>query len=109
MKERATGLAWCAVGMPSRAGAVIVTVLNRVLGVAGVVVLLGGIALGFRSVSSSGTVCGSAFRTAAGITPMTCDSALSSAGTLVTVVIAVGVALLVGAIAVKKISARAGD
>ncbi|GAB3931427.1 hypothetical protein GCM10029976_035480 [Kribbella albertanoniae] len=85
------------------------TALNRVLGVAGVVVLLAGIALGFRSVSSSGTNCGSAFRTAAGITPMACDSALSSAGTLVTVVIAAGVALLVGAVAVKKISARVGD
>ncbi|MFB6719117.1 hypothetical protein ACFCV3_03110 [Kribbella sp. NPDC056345] len=108
MKERATGLAWCAVGMPSRAGADIVTALNRVLGVAGVAVLLAGIALGFRSVSSSGTNCGSAFRTAAGITPMTCDSALSNAGTLVTVVIAAGVALLVGALAVKKISARVG-
>ncbi|WP_405056611.1 hypothetical protein OG474_28210 [Kribbella sp. NBC_01505] len=82
------------------------TVLNKVLGVAGVVVLLGGIALGFRSVSSSGAYCGSAFRTAAGITPMTCDSALSSAGTLVTVVIAVGILLLAAAVVVTRMVAR---
>ncbi|MFK4088073.1 hypothetical protein ACI2LF_28440 [Kribbella sp. NPDC020789] len=82
------------------------TVLNRVLGVAGVVFLVGGIALGFRSVSSSGTYCGSAFRTAAGITPMTCDSALSSAGTLVTVVIAFGALLLIASIAVKWFAGR---
>jgi hypothetical protein len=92
--------------MPSCTGVAVVTLLNRVLGVAGVVILLGGVALGFRSVSSSGAYCGSAFRTAAGITPMTCDSALSSAGTLVTVVIAVGAALLIAAIAVKKFAGR---
>jgi hypothetical protein len=92
--------------MPSRTGVDVVTVLNRVLAVAGVVIVLGGIALGFRSVSSGGAYCGSAFRTAAGITPMTCDSALSSAGTLVTVVIAVGVALVVAGIAVKKFAGR---
>jgi len=92
--------------MPSCAGVDVVTVLNRVLGVAGVVFLVGGIALGFRSVSSSGTYCGSAFRTAAGITPMTCDSALSSAGTLVTAVIAFGALLLIASIAVKWFAGR---
>lgn len=83
------------------------TALNRVLVVAGVVVMLGGVALGFRSVSSSGTNCGSAFRTAAGITPMTCDNALSNATTLVTAVIVAGVLLLAASVAVKMLGARA--
>ncbi len=75
--------------------------------VAGVVVMLGGVALGFRSVSSSGTNCGSAFRTAGGITPMTCDNALTNASTLVTVVIVAGVLLLAASAAVKMLAARA--
>ena len=106
MKERATGLVCGAVGLPGRVGADIVTALNRVLVVAGVVVMLGGVALGFRSVSSSGTNCGSAFRTAGGITPMTCDNALSNASTLVTVVIVAGVLLLAASVAVKMLGAR---
>ncbi|TDD46231.1 hypothetical protein E1263_36920 [Kribbella antibiotica] len=93
--------------MPTRTGADVMTVLTKVLGIAGVVVLLGGIALGFRSVSSAGAYCGSAFRTAAGLTPMTCDHALSNAGTLVTVVIVVGGLLLAAAVVVKLMAARA--
>ncbi|MGZ0147889.1 hypothetical protein ACXJJ3_12535 [Kribbella sp. WER1] len=81
--------------------------LNRVLGAAGAVLLLVGALLGFRSVSSGGTSCGSAFRPAGGITPMSCDNALNSASTLTTVVIIAGVLCLIGAIAVKVLSDRA--
>ncbi|HEY3514228.1 hypothetical protein [Kribbella sp. NPDC051137] len=83
-----------------------VTVLNKVLGVLGAVLLLGGALLGFRTVSSGGTSCGSAFRPAGGITPMSCDNALNSASTLTTMVIVAGVLCLIGAIAVKMLSDR---
>ncbi|MFI7061451.1 hypothetical protein ACIBL3_10740 [Kribbella sp. NPDC050124] len=90
--------------MPTLVGAgIVVTTLNKILAIAGVVVTLGGVALGFRSVSAGGTVCGSAFQPAAGITPMACDNALNSSGTLVTVVISAGVLCLIAAAAVKVV------
>ncbi|NOL39865.1 hypothetical protein HPO96_06375 [Kribbella sandramycini] len=95
--------------MPAVTGVGVMTILNKVLGAVGVVLLLAGVALGFRSVSSSGANCGSAFRTAAGITPMTCDSALNSAGTLVTVVIGIGVVFLAAAFTVTRLQARTGS
>jgi hypothetical protein len=83
--------------------------LNRILGGAGVVLLVIGALLGFRTVSASGTSCGSAFRPAAGITPMACDNALNGAGTLTTVVISAGVLCLIAAVAIKMIRGRAAD
>ena len=90
--------------MPAISGAgLAVTTLNKILGIAGAALLLGGILLGFRSVSAGGTDCGSAFQPAAGITPMACDKALNSAGTLVTIVISAGVLCLVAAVTVKVV------
>jgi hypothetical protein len=86
-----------------------VTALNKVLGVAGVVLLLGGALLGFRTVSASGTNCGSAFRPAAGITPMACDNALNGASTLTTIVIIAGVLCLIAAVAVKVLHDRSQE
>ncbi|MGW7680444.1 hypothetical protein ACWGID_06870 [Kribbella sp. NPDC054772] len=80
--------------------------LNKILGVAGLVLLFGGALLGFRSVSASGTDCGSAFQPAGGITPMSCDNALNGASTLVTVVISAGVLCLIAAVAVKVVRDR---
>lgn len=82
------------------------TALNKVLGAAGVVLLLGGALLGFRTVSASGANCGSAFRPAAGITPMACDNALNGASTLTTVVIIAGVLCLIAAVAIKVLRDR---
>ena len=90
--------------MPTLSGAgLAVTTLNKILGIAGVALLLGGVLLGFRSVSAGGTDCGSAFQPAAGITPMACDNALNSAGTQVTIVISAGVLCLIAAVAVKVV------
>ncbi|TDD20145.1 hypothetical protein E1218_22805 [Kribbella turkmenica] len=90
--------------MPRLFGAgIVVTMVNKVLAIAGAAVLLGGVALGFRSVSADGTDCGSAFQPAAGITPMACDNALNGAGTLVTIVISAGVLCLIAAAAVKVV------
>jgi hypothetical protein len=69
--------------------------LTRILGLIGVVLILAGVAIGFRSESSAGTDCGSAFRPAAGITPMACDSRLNGAG--VDVAWLVGAGVIVGA------------
>ena len=80
--------------------------LNKILGVAGLVLLAGGALLGFRSVSESGTDCGSAFQPAGGITPMACDNALNSAGTLTTVLMSAGVLCLLAAVAIKVIHNR---
>ncbi len=80
---------------------VAVTTLNKILAVVGVLLLLGGLALGFRSVSAGGTNCGSAFQPAVGITPMACDTKLTSAGTMVTIVISAGVLALIAAATVK--------
>jgi hypothetical protein len=97
-----------AVGMPttvSGAGRAVIT-LNRILGGTGVVLLLVGVLLGFRTVSASGTQCGSAFRPAAGITPMACDTALSGASTLTIVVLIAGVLCLIGSVAIKVVRDR---
>jgi hypothetical protein len=80
--------------------------LNKILGAAGLVLLVGGALLGFRSVSASGTDCGSAFQPAGGITPMSCDNALNGATTLTTVVMSSGVLCLIAAVAVKVIRDR---
>jgi hypothetical protein len=93
--------------MPRISGAgIVVTTLNKILAIAGVIITLGGVALGFRSVSAGGTVCGSAFQPAAGITPMACDNALNGAGTLVTIVISAGLLCLIAAAAVKVVRAK---
>jgi hypothetical protein len=90
--------------MPAISGAgLAVTTLNKILGIAGAALLLAGVLLGFRSVSAGGTDCGSAFQPAAGITPMACDNALNSSGTVVTIVISAGVLCLIAAVAVKVV------
>ncbi|TDW95106.1 hypothetical protein EV137_2439 [Kribbella pratensis] len=96
--------------MPVSSGSGLTVIsLNRILGAAGLVLLAGGALLGFRSVSASGTDCGSAFRPAAGITPMACDNALNGASTLTTVVMSAGVLCLIAAVAVKVIRDRAQE
>ena len=100
----ATGLTGRAVGMPTISGAwIVVTTLNKILAIAGVGIVLGGVLVGFRSVSAGGTDCGSAFQPAAGLTPMACDNALNGAGTLVTIVISAGALCLIAAAAVKVV------
>ena len=89
----------------SRAG-LAVTMLNKILGSAGVVLVFAGVLLGFRSVSSAGADCGSSFQPAAGITPMTCDNALNRASTLVTIVISAGALCLIAAITVKVVRGK---
>ncbi|HEY3561629.1 MAG TPA: hypothetical protein VGL05_29395 [Kribbella sp.] len=91
---------------PGRGAGQTVITLNKVLGAAGVVLLLAGALLGFRSVSASGTNCGSAFRPAAGITPMACDNALNGASTLTTIVVIAGVLCLIAAVAFKVLRDR---
>ncbi|TCO40590.1 hypothetical protein EV646_117131 [Kribbella antiqua] len=104
----ATGLTGHAVGVPAISGAgIVVTTLNKVLAIAGVALLLGGVALGFRSVSAGGIDCGSTFQPAAGLTPMACDSRLNSASTLVTIVISAGVLALIAAATVKVVRDKA--
>ena len=80
--------------------------LNKILGAAGLVLLVGGALLGFRSVSASGTDCGSAFQPAGGITPMACDNALNGASTLTIVVMSAGVLCLIAAGVLKVIRVR---
>lgn len=82
------------------------TAVNKVLIFAGVILLLAGLGLGFRSVSATGANCGSVFQPAAGITPMACDGRLSSSGTLVTLVLIAGGLCLAAALTVKVVSNR---
>lgn len=89
----------------SESGLIVIS-LNKVLGAAGLVLLVGGALLGFRSVSASGTDCGSAFQPAGGITPMACDNALNGASTLTIVVMSAGVLCLIAAVALKVIHDR---
>lgn len=95
-------------GRPHGAGQTVIT-LNKVLGAIGAVLLLGGALLGFRSVSASGVDCGSAFRPAAGLTPMACDNAVNGASTLTTIVISVGVLCLIAAVVVKVVKDRTAE
>jgi len=93
--------------MPTISGAgLAVTTLNKILAGAGLMLLLVGVLLGFRSVSAGGTNCGSAFQPAAGITPMACDNAVHGAGTLVTIVISAGVLCLAAALTVKVVRGK---
>ncbi|MFG1905828.1 hypothetical protein [Kribbella sp. NPDC048928] len=94
---------------PDRGAGQTVITLNKVLGAVGVVLLLGGALLGFRTVSASGVDCGSAFRPAAGITPMACDNAVNGASTLTTIVISVGVLCLIAAVVVKVVKDRTSE
>ena len=84
----------------------IVTTLNKILAIAGVVLLLGGLGLGFRSVSAAEIDCGSVFQPARGITPMACDGRLNNSATLVTVILVVGGLCLAAAIALKVVRDR---
>ncbi|ADB30995.1 hypothetical protein Kfla_1901 [Kribbella flavida DSM 17836] len=86
-----------------------VTTLNKILGIAGVALLLGGLALGFRSVSAGAVDCGSVFAPAGGITPMACDGKLDSSATLVTAFVVAGVLSLAVAIALKVLHDRRVD
>jgi hypothetical protein len=84
----------------------LVTTLNKILAIAGVGLLLGGLALGFRSVSVGATACGSVFTPAGGITPMACDGRLNNAATLVTVIMVLGAVSLAAAITLKVVRDR---
>ncbi|MEU8222032.1 hypothetical protein [Kribbella sp. NPDC048915] len=83
--------------------------LNRILGIAGLVLLVVGALLGFRSVSAAGVDCGSAFQPARGITPMACDGALSNTSTLTMVVMSAGVLCLIAALAIKVLRDRSDE
>jgi hypothetical protein len=83
--------------------------MNKILATAGVVLLLVGLGLGFRSVSSGGVDCGSAFSPAGGITPMACDGKLSNSVTLVTVLLVAGVLALALALVLKLVRDRRID
>jgi hypothetical protein len=102
-----TGQSGRAVGTPAGDGVgAIVTTMNKILAAAGVVLVLVGLGLGFRSVSADGVNCGSAFSPARGITPMACDGQLDSSVTLVTVVLVAGVLLLAVALVLKLVRDR---
>ena len=91
--------------MPAETG-VGVTTVNKVLIIAGVALLLGGVLFGFRSLSAAGTDCGSVFQPAAGITPMACDGRLNNSSTLVAVIMVAGALCLVAALTVKVVRNR---
>jgi hypothetical protein len=93
------------VGIGVRSGAGM-TAVNKVLIGVGVVLLLAGVGLGFRSVSAAGTDCGSVFQPAAGITPMACDGRLNNSGTLVTLILVAGGLCLAAALTVKVVRDR---
>lgn len=82
------------------------TAVNKILIIAGVALVLAGVGLGFRSVSSSGTDCGSVFQPAGGITPMACDGRLNNSGTLVTLILVAGGICLAAALTVKVVRDR---
>ena len=105
-QRSATGQSGHAVGIPAEAG-VGMTTANKILSIAGVVLLLGGVLLGFRSVSAAGVNCGSVFQPAGGITPMACDGRLDNSSTLVTLVLVAGALCLAAAFTVKVVHDRA--
>ncbi|MFC6155455.1 hypothetical protein ACFWUU_06320 [Kribbella sp. NPDC058693] len=80
--------------------------LSKVLGAVGVLLLVVGAVFAVRPVHAGGDGCGSVFQPDKGITPMQCDSRLSSRGNLVTGFGAGGAALVVGAVAVAAIRER---
>jgi hypothetical protein len=91
--------------MPAETG-VGVTTVNKILIIAGMALLLGGVLLGFRSISAAGTDCGSVFQPAAGITPMACDGQLNNSSTLVAILMVAGALCLVAALTVKVVRDR---
>lgn len=72
--------------------------VSKGLGVLGTVLLVAGLALGFRSVSAAGGNCGSVFDPAAGITPMACDARLENSGRIVAGLIILGIIAIVAAL-----------
>jgi hypothetical protein len=81
-------------------------VLTRILGLIGVVLILAGVAIGFRSESAAGTDCGSAFQPAAGITPMACDSRLNGAGNDAALLFGAGVIVGAAGITIRIVRER---
>jgi len=78
-------------------------VLSKVLGAVGVILLIAGVTFAVRPVHVSGEPCGSVFQPTKGITPMQCDSRLSTRTDLVTGlgvggVIALGAAFSINAV-----------
>jgi hypothetical protein len=84
-------------------------VLNKILGGAGVILVLVAIALGVRGVTATGEDCGSVFQSAKNITPMACDDRLSSRETAVAVAAGAGVAGVVASIAITIVRERRED
>jgi hypothetical protein len=80
--------------------------IHKVLIVAGVLLVLAGVGMGFHSVSAAGADCGSVFQPAAGITPMACDGRLNNSGTLVTLILVAGGLCLAAALTVKVVRDR---
>ncbi|MFI5695575.1 hypothetical protein ACIA58_27235 [Kribbella sp. NPDC051586] len=80
--------------------------LSRVLGAVGVLLLIVGAVFAVRPVHAGGDSCGSVFQPDKGITPMQCDTRLSSRGDLVTGFGAGGAAFIAAALAVAAIRDR---
>ncbi|HET6987032.1 MAG TPA: hypothetical protein VFI00_10465 [Kribbella sp.] len=80
--------------------------LSKVLGAVGVVLLIAGVVFAVRPVHVNEVTCGSVFQPAKGVTPMQCDTRLSSRGDLVTGFGAGGVAVLVLGFSVAAIRDR---
>ncbi len=80
--------------------------LSKVLGAVGVVLLIAGVVFAVRPARVNGEACGSVFQPAKGVTPMQCDTRLSSRSGLVTGLGAGGVTVLLTGFAIAAIRDR---
>jgi hypothetical protein len=81
-------------------------VLSKVLGAVGVVLLIAGVTFAVRPIMVDGRNCGSVFQPDKGVTPMQCDSRLSTRGDLVVGLGGAGVAAMLTGFAVAAIRDR---
>jgi hypothetical protein len=80
--------------------------LNKVLGVAALVLLAAGSVFALRPVSVDGIDCGSVFQPATGITPMDCDNRVGDRGTVAATLGGAGLAAAVMSIGIAVLRDR---
>ena len=83
--------------------------LNKILGGAGVILLLLATTFGVRGVTAAGEDCGSIFQPAKNITPLACDDRVSSRETAVAVAAGAGMAGVLASIAITIVRERRED
>jgi hypothetical protein len=82
------------------------SVVKRILGLTGSVLLIAGVVFAIRPIRALGADCGSVIKPAGGITPMECDKQLNDRGRLALALGLGGLAAVITSLGVASLSGR---